>query len=171
MPVFNLCERVCMCSCMAVFKAHLVEASEMEASQGSADNKMCRTLLTRQQMWTTFFKNNTAMDQGKKTHPQTRQLLSMWPCMKRRDMVHGCTCQVKALQTFSSYICMWLCMKRRDIVHGCTCQVKALQTFSSYIYMWLCMKQHDVRYGCMVYTDHAERAAVSCGTSYVTTVL
>lgn len=44
---------------MDVFKAHLVEASEMEASQGSADNKNVQD---------TAHQALTAMDQGKKSH-------------------------------------------------------------------------------------------------------
>ena len=35
--------------------------------------------------------------------------------------------------------------------------------------MWSCMKWHDTVHSCMVYTEHAEVAAVSCGTSHVTT--
>ena len=31
------------------------------------------------------------------------------------------------------------------------------------------MKWHDMVHGCMVYTEHAEMAAVSYGTSHVTT--
>ena len=35
--------------------------------------------------------------------------------------------------------------------------------------MWSCMKGHDTVHSCMVYTEHAEIAAVSCSTSHVTT--
>ena len=35
--------------------------------------------------------------------------------------------------------------------------------------MWLCMKWYDVMHGYMVYTELAETAAVSRGTSHVTT--
>ena len=49
--------------------------------------------------------------------------------------------------------CRWLVTAR----HACT------------IYIWLCMKWHGMVHGCMVYTEHAETAAVSRGTNYVTT--
>ena len=35
--------------------------------------------------------------------------------------------------------------------------------------MWLCMKWRDMVHGCMAYTERTEMAAVSRGTSYVTT--
>ena len=35
--------------------------------------------------------------------------------------------------------------------------------------MWLCMKWRDMEHGCIVYTKRAETAAVSRGTSHVTT--
>ena len=35
--------------------------------------------------------------------------------------------------------------------------------------MWLCLKWCDMVHGCMVYTERAETAAVSRGTSHVTT--
>ena len=34
---------------------------------------------------------------------------------------------------------------------------------------WLCMKWHDLVHGCMVYAERTKTAAVSCGTSHVTT--
>ena len=37
-----------------------------------------------------------------------------------------------------------------------------------HLHMWLCMKWRDMMRGCMVYTERAETAAVSRGTSQVT---
>ena len=46
----------------------------------------------------------------------------------------------------------------------CRWQVTAKHAYT--LHMWLCMKWH----GCMVYTEHAEMEAVSCGTSHASTV-
>ena len=49
----------------------------------------------------------------------------------------------------------------------CWRQVTAKHAFT--LGMWLCMKWRDMAHGCMVYTERAETAAVSRGTSHVTT--
>ena len=49
--------------------------------------------------------------------------------------------------------CRWLITAK----HACTLR------------MWLCMKRRDMEHGCMVNTERAETAAVSSGTSHVTT--
>ena len=49
--------------------------------------------------------------------------------------------------------CRWLVTAK----HACTLR------------MWICMKWRDMVHGCMVYTERAEMAAVSSGTSHVTT--
>ena len=46
----------------------------------------------------------------------------------------------------------------------CKWQVPAKHTCTQC--MWLCMKWHDMVCGCTVYTEHAEMAAVSHGTSH-----
>ena len=47
---------------------------------------------------------------------------------------------------------------RLQLKHACTFR------------LWLYMKWRDMVYGYMVYTERAETAAVSCGTSHVSTV-
>ena len=49
----------------------------------------------------------------------------------------------------------------------CRWQVTAKHTCT--LCMWLCMKWHDTVHACIVYTECAETAAVSRGTSHVTT--
>ena len=51
----------------------------------------------------------------------------------------------------------------RSFCQKCRWQVTAKHAYT--LHMWLCMKWHV--HGCMVYTERAEVAAVSCGTSHV----
>ena len=47
--------------------------------------------------------------------------------------------------------------------------VTAEHTCRSSLRVWLCMKWRDKVHGCMGYTERAQTAAVSRGTSHVTT--
>ena len=54
--------------------------------------------------------------------------------------------------------------RSRSFCRKCRWQVTAKHTCT--LRMWFCMKWH----GCMVYTERAETAAVSCGTSHASAV-
>ena len=49
------------------------------------------------------------------------------------------------------------------------CKWQVTAKHASTLFMWLCMKWRDMVHGCMVYTVRAESAAVSRGSSRVTT--
>ena len=56
--------------------------------------------------------------------------------------------------------------RSRLFCQKCRWQVTAKHAYT--LRMWLCMKWRDMMHGCMVYTERAEMATVSRGTSHVT---
>ena len=69
-------------------------------------------------------------------------------------------CLFVMLSVWYSWCVCLLCQK-------CMWQVSAQHAYT--LRVWLCMKWRDIVHGCMVYTERAETAAVSRGTSHVTT--
>ena len=65
---------------------------------------------------------------------------------------------------FSLHVATVACKRSRSFCQKCVWQVTA--KCKCILRTSLCMKQH----GCMVYTEHTKTAAVSCGTSHVSTV-
>ena len=59
------------------------------------------------------------------------------------------------------------CKRSQPFCKKCRWQITAKHTCT--LHMWLCVKWHKMVPGYMVYTEHAEMATVSCGTSHVKT--
>ena len=68
---------------------------------------------------------------------------------------------------FSIYSTATECKRSRSFCQKCRWQVTGKH--SRTLCMWLCMKWHDMVHGCVEYTECGEMAAVSHGSSHLTT--